>query len=72
MRHSQGKKAAEAAPPADGQPGSSLDDDVRPADADRWHEIKRHMMEMMNGLELARIELESGAPVTAERVRKVL
>jgi hypothetical protein len=50
-------------------------DDVSPADADRWRELKRHITRMKDGLDLARIELESlerGAPQTKEIVGKVL
>jgi hypothetical protein len=49
-------------------------DDQLPADADRWRELKRHIVRMKDGLDLARIELESlarGAPLTKEIVGKV-
>jgi hypothetical protein len=50
-------------------------DDQLPADADRWRELKRHIVRMKDGLDLARIELESferGAPQTKEIARKAL
>jgi hypothetical protein len=50
-------------------------DDCSPADQDRWRELKRHIVRMKDGLDLARIELESlkrGAPQTKEIVRKAL
>jgi hypothetical protein len=50
-------------------------DDMSPADADRWRELKRHITRMKDGLDLARIELESlerGAPQTKEIVGKAL
>jgi hypothetical protein len=50
-------------------------DDCSPADADRWRELKRHITRIKDGLDLARIELESlerGAPQTKEIVGKAL
>jgi hypothetical protein len=50
-------------------------DDVSPAYADRWRELKRHIVCMTDGLVLARIELESlerGAPLTKEIAGKAL
>jgi hypothetical protein len=47
--------------------GHFASDDVSPADADRWRQLKRSIVRMMEGLGLARIELESDAP----EVRKV-
>ena len=50
-------------------------DDISPADADRWRELKRHITRMKDGLDLTRIELESlerGAPQTKDIVRKAL
>src|SRR5215471_17590314 len=40
-------------------------DDCSPADADRWRELKRHILRMLDGLGLAHIELE-----TAPRPRR--
>jgi len=37
-------------------------DRVSPADVDRWDELKRHVVRMKEGLELALGELVSGAP----------
>jgi hypothetical protein len=45
--------------------------DCSPADADRWRELKRHILRMLDGLGLAHIELESGA-ATEEMKRKAL
>jgi hypothetical protein len=50
-------------------------DDQLPADGARWRELKRHITRMKDGLDLARIELESlerGAPQAKEIVRKAL
>jgi hypothetical protein len=47
-------------------------DDVSPADADRWRELKRHIVRMKDGLDLARMELESDARPAEERARKAL
>jgi hypothetical protein len=50
-------------------------DDVLPADADHWHELKRHITRMKDGLDLTRIELESlerGASQTKEIAGKAL
>jgi hypothetical protein len=46
-------------------------DDCSPADADRWRELKWHILRMLDGLALAHIELESGA-ATEEMKRKAL
>jgi hypothetical protein len=49
--------------------------DAFPADADRWRELKRHITRMKDGLDLARIELESlerGASQTKEIAGKAL
>ena len=46
-------------------------DDCSPADADRWRELKRHILRMLDGLGLAHIELETGA-ATEEMKRKAL
>jgi len=48
------------------------DDRVTPADADRWRELKRHVVRMKEGLDLALTELVSGAPANEEKVRKAL
>jgi hypothetical protein len=47
-------------------------DDISPADADRWRELKRHIIRVKDGLGLARIELESGARLPEGAVRKAL
>ena len=52
---------------------SHFDDDrISPADVDRWDELKRHVVRMKEGLELALGELVSGAPTNEEKVRKAL
>ena len=48
------------------------DDRLSPADQDRWHELKRHVVRMKEGLDLALGELVSGAPANEEKVRKAL
>jgi len=48
------------------------DDGLSPADQDRWHELKRHVVRMKEGLELALGELVSGASANEEKVRKAL
>jgi hypothetical protein len=48
------------------------DDRISPADVDRWDELKRHVVHMKEGLELALGELVSGAPANEEKVRKAL
>ena len=48
------------------------DDRVTPADADRWRELKRHVVRMKEGLDLALTELVNGAPANEEKVRKAL
>jgi hypothetical protein len=44
--------------------------DCSPADADRWRELKRHIVRMKNGLDLARFELESG--LSCKALKRVL
>ena len=48
------------------------DDRIAPADVDRWDELKRRVVRMKEGLELALGELVSGAPANDEKVRKAL
>jgi len=48
------------------------DDHISPADVDRWDELKRRVVRMKEGLELALGELVSGAPTNEEKVRKAL
>jgi len=52
--------------------GHFADDRVSPADQDRWCELKRHVVRMKEGLDLALAELVSGAPANEEKVRKAL
>jgi hypothetical protein len=50
-------------------------DDVSPADADRWRELKRHIVRMKDGLDLVATELraqhERGIPLTDDAARKL-
>jgi hypothetical protein len=48
------------------------DDRIAQADVDRWDELKRRVVRMKEGLELALGELVSGAPANDEKVRKAL
>ena len=48
------------------------DDGISSADVDRWDELKRHVVRMKEGLELALGELVSGAPANEVKVRKAL
>ena len=52
--------------------GHFADNRVSPADQDRWHALKRHIVRMKEGLELALSELVSGAPANEEKMRKAL
>jgi len=52
--------------------GHFADDGVSPADADRWRELKRRVVQMKEGLDLALADLVSGAPAHEEKVRKAL
>jgi hypothetical protein len=47
-------------------------DDVSPADANTWKELRHHLVRMQDGLGLARLELESDVRPPEERVRKAL
>ena len=46
--------------------------DAFPADADRWREAKRRLIRALDGLDLARAELESGARQPEEKARVAL
>jgi hypothetical protein len=50
-------------------------DDQSPADCNRWHELKRHLVRMKDALDLVettlREERERGIPLTAETARKL-
>ena len=52
--------------------GHFADDSVSPADADGWCELKRHVVRMKEGLDLALTELVTGAPANQEKVRRAL
>jgi len=45
-------------------------DDVSPADADRWKALKRRIVRMKDGIDLARIEVHGG-PLNEERARAI-
>jgi hypothetical protein len=45
-------------------------DDAFPADAARWRELKRHIVRMKDGLDMARIEVRS-RPLTEELARTI-
>jgi hypothetical protein len=50
-------------------------DDQLPADAARWRELKRYVIQMRNALDLVqttlREEREGGVPLSADTVRKI-
>ena len=48
------------------------DDRISPADVDRWDELKRQVVRMKEGLDLALTVLVSGAPANEEKVRRAL
>jgi len=45
-------------------------DDISPADADRWRALKRRIVTMKSGLDLARIAVRGG-PLSEERARTI-
>jgi hypothetical protein len=45
-------------------------DDISPADADRWRELKKYIVRMKDGLDMARIEVCS-RPLTEELARTI-
>src|SRR5262249_39641457 len=45
---------------------------ISPAHMDRWDEVKRQVVRMKEGLDLALTVLVSGAPANEEKVRKTL
>jgi hypothetical protein len=48
------------------------DGDAFPADADRWREAKRRLIRALDGLDLARVELESSVRPPEEKMRVAL
>jgi hypothetical protein len=50
-------------------------DDISPADADRWRELKRHVIRMKDALDLVhttlREERERGIPLSADTASKL-
>jgi hypothetical protein len=46
-------------------------DDCSPADADRWRQLKRHIVRMKDALDLARIELDRKAPEPSNALKHV-
>jgi len=48
------------------------DDGISPAHVDRWDELKRQVVRMKEGLDLALTVLVSGAPANEEKVRRAL
>ena len=46
-------------------------DDCSPADADRWRQLKRHIVCMKDALDLARIELARKAPEPSNALKHV-
>jgi hypothetical protein len=55
--------------------GLFASDDVSPADADRWQELKRHITRMRTSLDLVVTSIskmrELGIPMTDDEARKV-
>ena len=51
--------------------GDFTADDCSPADADRWRELKRHIVRMKDALDLARIELDRKAPEPSKALEHV-
>ena len=50
--------------------GLFANDAISPADQDRWRELKRHIMRMKDGLDMARIEVRS-RPLSEELARTI-
>jgi hypothetical protein len=46
-------------------------DDCSPADADRWRQLKRHIVRFKDALDLARIELDRSSPDAATALKHV-
>jgi hypothetical protein len=46
-------------------------DDCSPADADRWRELKRHIVRFKDALDLARMELDRTTPEPAKALKHV-
>jgi hypothetical protein len=48
------------------------DDGISPDQMDRWDELKRQVVRMKEGLDLALTVLVSGAPANEEKLRRAL
>jgi hypothetical protein len=51
--------------------GHFVADDCSPADADRWRQLKRHIVRFKDALDLARIELDRSSPDAATALKHV-